>query len=262
MPRKSRPPKNRYCFHSRLSNEAFEALLFCYVSNANAQDTAACLLEREGVKISRQSVSKYFLNIGYHLFLNFYYPSAFLLILEEEGKIRKGFGEDRSVFGTLHTGLVDSLIQSGELDLPTLNEMHVRILRVPYKLMRYMEGEDSAGSEAIEKTTDGTLFTRLRDNQLLISTLRLIRQRTFGYAREHFLSYFGKAYFIDVTGFPSEGRKGDEAILKTSFTPLMMCVWLRTYLATYPMTLREPSEWGRIIEERFARFKVKAGPQS
>ncbi|MBK6897627.1 MAG: hypothetical protein IPH06_13675 [Alphaproteobacteria bacterium] len=47
----------------------------------------------------------------------------------------------------------------------------------------------------IESTAQGAIFTRLRDNQFLVSALREIRRRTFGYASAHFLSYFREGVF-------------------------------------------------------------------
>lgn len=253
MPRTSWTPKNPYCRRSKLPKEAFESLLFHYLSNTGAQEAADLLRERDGVKISRQSVNKYFLNLGYHLFLNFYYPDALLIFLGDRLE-REGWKDtsvrQRGLHYAYHTGFAETLIETLKLDRAEVEALHARILRIPEMLRRYVEDDTPAPDSVIETASDRAVLARLRDNHFLVTAIRMMRKRAYGYAGEHYLAYFGKAYFMDVFATPSEGAISDADILSTRWTPLTMRIWLGFFLGLHPMTLREPAEFAGMIGER------------
>lgn len=255
MPRTHRPPKNPYCLRSKLSKEAFEALLFEYLRNTDAQETAALLYKERGVTISRQSVNKYFLNLGYHLFLNFYVPDAFL-IFQSERLEREGWPQatlrERGLHYAYHLELVDEMSATLKLEPEDRDAVFARIMSVPATIQRHIEDDIPSMQDVIETTPEGAMLRRLRDNHFMVSVIRLMRKRAYGYGGEHFLAYFGKAYFMDVFAFASEGAKTDSAMLLTRWTPLTMRIWLGLFLELHPLTLREPAEYARMIAARFS----------
>ncbi|MCL4677150.1 MAG: hypothetical protein KJ017_00995 [Alphaproteobacteria bacterium] len=262
MPRTNRPPKNPYCRRSKLSKEAFEGLMVAYLRNTDAQETAALLYRECGAKISRQSVNKYFLNLGYHLFLNFYVPDAFLVFeadaLERAGWPRAALRE-RGLHYAYHLELVEEMSAALNMRREDLEATHARIMSVPATLKRHIEEDIPSVQDVIETTPDGAMLRRLRDNHFMVSAIRLMRKRAYGYGGEHFLAYFGKAYFMDVFAFASEGAKTDSEMLLTRWTPFTLRIWLGLLLELHPLTLREPMEYVRTIE---ARFNGESGTRS
>jgi len=81
MPRKSYQPKNRFCTNSRLSEGVFLLLLrgFCYGRSASnaAQITSDWAVRNGYKKISRETVSKYFIALGSNLFYSYDEASEF-----------------------------------------------------------------------------------------------------------------------------------------------------------------------------------------
>jgi len=254
MTRTHRPPKNPYCRRSKLSKEAFEALLFEYLRNTDAQETAALLYKERGVTISRQSVNKYFLNLGYHLFLNFYIPDAFLIFLSERLE-REGWPQaalrERGLHYAYHLELADEMSATLKLDPNERASVFARIMSVPAILQRHIEQDIPSVQDVIETTPEGAMLRRLRDNHFMVTAIRLIRKRAYGYGGEHFPAYFGKAYFMDVFAFSSESAKTDSAMLLTRWTPFTLRIWLGMFLELHPLTLREPAEYARMIESLF-----------
>lgn len=227
--------------------------MFHYLSNTGAQETAALLAERDGVKISRQSVNKYFLNLGYHLFLNFYYPDALLILLGERLE-RDGWPHGAIRARGLHIAyrceFADELFKMLDLGPDENAALHERLLQIPAALKRYIEEDAAPGNDVIETVSDGAVLTRLRDNHFLVSAIRAMRRRAYGYAREHYLAYFGKAYFMEVFMFAGDGARTDSEALDSRWSSFGMRIWLGTYLGTHPMTLQDPAACARQIQER------------
>jgi len=80
MPRKKWDQKNPYCRRSKLSKEAFEKLILFYfmeVTSGCSRSSCVQLLGagQGGVKLSRQSMSKYFDRIGQYIWDNMILPT-------------------------------------------------------------------------------------------------------------------------------------------------------------------------------------------
>ncbi|MBK6897596.1 MAG: hypothetical protein IPH06_13510 [Alphaproteobacteria bacterium] len=244
MPRKNRPPKNRYCRRSKLGEEAFAGLLFDWFANRSAEETAVRLEEHYGVSISRQGVNKYFLNLGYYTFLNTYIPDALLLLLSSDLE-QKGFPEniarERRWFFAYSFEFAQSMLKAARIGPERKAVACDRLLAIPAALRLYIEDGVVSSEAMIESTAQGAIFTRLRDNQFLVSALREIRRRTFGYASAHFLSYFGKAYFMEAFSISYEQRGNDQATLNNVWVQIGMRLPLTTSLQVNPMTVMEPA---------------------
>lgn len=244
MPRKNRPPKNRYCRRSKLGEEAFAGLLFDWFANRSAEESAVRLKEHYGVNISRQGVNKYFLNLGYYTFLNTYIPDALLLILSpdlEEKGLPETIARERRWFFAYSFEFAQTMLKAARIDPKRKVAACDRLLAIPAALRLYIEDGVVPSEVMIESTAQGAIFTRLRDNQFLVSALREIRRRTFGYASAHFLSYFGKAYFMEAFSISYAQRGNDQATLNNVGVQIGMRLPLTTYLQVNPMTVMEPA---------------------
>jgi hypothetical protein len=86
MPRKIHLPQNRFCVNSRLPEPVFLVMLrgFCYGRSAsNVAQVTSDWAEQNGYKkVSRETVSKYFILLGEHLFYSYedahHFDDAFL----------------------------------------------------------------------------------------------------------------------------------------------------------------------------------------
>ncbi len=257
MPRKSRPPKNRYCRRSKLDEEAFAGLLFDWFANRSAEESAIRLNEHFAVSVSRQGVNKYFLNLGYYTFLNYYVPDALLLLLSPELE-KKGLPEtiarERRWFFAYSFEFARMLLKAARLSADKKAAACDRLLSIPAALRLYIEDGVAPSEEMIESTAQGAVFTRLRDNQFLVSALREIRRRTFGYTSAHYLSYFGKAYFMEAFSLSYEQRHNDQATLNNVWVQIGMRPPLTTYLQVNPMTVMEPARTAAMVPELIRRL--------
>lgn len=256
MPRTAWLPKNRYCRRSKLSEEAFEGLLFDWFANRSAEETANNLKEHYGAKISRQSVNKYFLNLGYYTFLNFYVPDALLLLLSPELE-KKGLPEtiarERRWFFAYSLSFAETLLKAARIGADRKAAVQARLLAIPSEIRLYIEEGRMPSDTMIESTAQGAIFKALRDNHFLVSALREIRRRTFGYADAHYLSYFGKAYFMEAFSLSYEQRLNAAAPLNNVWAQIGMRQPLTTYLQANPMTVMEPARYAAMIAERFSQ---------
>lgn len=260
MPRKDRPPKNRYCRRSKLTGEAFEGLLFDWFAHRSAEETAVRLKEHFGVILSRQGVNKYFLNLGYYTFLNYYVPDALLLLLSPELE-KKGLPEtvarERRWFFAYSLSFAETLLGAARISQERKDAVQTRMLALPSEIRLYIEEGRQPVMPMIESTAEGAVFTRLRDNQFLISALRQIRRRTFGYTSAHYLSYFGKAYFMEAFSMSYAQRSNDAKTLNNEWVQISMRLPLTTYLQANPMTVMEPAKYAAMIADRFGPFAVE-----
>jgi len=255
MPRPSWTLKNRYCLRSKLSEEAFEGLLFDFFANRSAQESAQSLKEKYGAKLSRQGVNKYFLNLGYYAFLQFYVPDALLLllapVLEEKG-LPEEIARERRWFFSYSLEFANTLLSAARITPGERDAVRARLLDLPQQVRRYLEQGTLPAQEVIESTPQGAVLVRLRDNQFLVSALRMMKRRSFGFTETHYLSYFGKAYFMDAFAMAYEHTVNDERTLENVWAQIGMRLPLTTYLRAHPMTLREPSAYPEIIARLFA----------
>lgn len=264
MPQKTRPPKNRYCRRSKLSEEAFEGLLFDWFANRSAEQAANNLKTHYGAKISRQSVNKYFLSLGYYTFLNFYIPDALLLLLGPELE-KKGLPDtiarERRWFFAYSFSFAETLLKTARIDDDRKAAVQSRLLAIPSEIRLYIEEGRMPSVAMIESTAQGAIITRLRDNQFLVSALREIRRRTFGYADAHYLSYFGKAYFMEAFSLSYEQRHNDDATLNNVWVQVGMRQPLTIYLQANPMTVMEPARYAAMIADGFGTLMGKGTAQ-
>ncbi|MBK9584891.1 MAG: hypothetical protein IPO55_03115 [Alphaproteobacteria bacterium] len=257
MPRKNRPPKNRYCRRSKLGEEAFAGLLFDWFANRSAEESATRLKEHYGVNISRQGVNKYFLNLGYYTFLNFYVPDALLLLLSpdlEKKGLPGNIARERRWFFAYSFEFAQTMLKAARISPERKAAACDRLLTIPAALRLYIENGVIPSEEMIESTAQGAIFTRLRDNQFLVSALRDIRRRTFGYASAHFLSYFGKAYFMEAFSISYEQRHNDLATMNNVWVQMGIRLPLTTYLQVNPITVMEPARIAALVPAMIRRL--------
>lgn len=249
MPRKERLRKNPYCYRSRLSGSEFSDLVWQFLANASVSDATRALNEKE-IKISRQSVSKYFLNLGYHLFLNHYIPDAMLILLKREPE-GTGIPINRTGGFSYTFAFAEQLIDELGFDERRTKRLKDELIQIPFGLKEHLETHDSEGKYLIEDTLAGAVISKLRDNHFLVSVLRDSNRRSFGYANEHFLSLFAKVYFVEAYATMPESNLSDLEIVDEKYGRLIIRELLLTGLRENPMSFKLPSDYRDFIEEYF-----------
>ena len=195
MPRKKRPPKNRFIKGARLSEAAFLDLARCYLAMTTAKECASDLKNKHGVVISRQSIVRYFLTIGGYLFNDFFI--LHMGILNISMNLRKphiahfnGFlevADNKSQVEHMNFSFLKSYQgQEHEMGSPQSIVAHCIAYAMKYQSYLYEEPISNDGSVA-----------SMPDNRFIVSLLRFDKKKSQGMDNDSFPYHFARAYFID-----------------------------------------------------------------